>query len=118
MMRPSLTTTAPTSGFGCTRPQPRRASASARRMCSAGPASKSDADPKGEAAEERALLDHVGLARVGAAAQLPPGFGDEAEQQHGVRYIREQRGAICLEVTHKELASSVGRERRRIAHAG
>src|SRR5690606_13574607 len=107
---PSRTTTAPTSGLGCTRPQPRHASPMARRIHSrsagvgAGGIPRSGGDADGEAAEEGALLGVEANGRQRARhhvpALLPAKLETGGQDQQGEPPVDEEEEPVVREAVH------------------
>src|SRR3989441_3742106 len=93
---PSRRTTAPTKGFGATRPQPRRARSRARRMASAsGPRSEAEADADTSVDMPRGGVE---VAVAGTELLVPAGLiADLAHELHRHKVepgVREQHLAI------------------------
>src|SRR5690606_16643019 len=124
------TTTAPTRGFGCTRPQPLSASESARLMWARslgvavgamGTARRSDRETKREAAEEIAPLGiEVDAPRQRAGddirSGLPPHLAHETEDQHRPGDVAEEHEAAVVEIFERD-ADRVRSEARRVVEA-
>src|SRR6185503_1583185 len=91
-LTPPWRTTAPTRGFGATRPQPRHARSRARRIA-ARSAGVSEVDAKTRAPEDMSRLGIEIRERGGEAlvrTSLIAELGDELDEAHGQAGVREQ----------------------------
>src|SRR6185503_19845867 len=110
-LTPPWRTTAPTRGFGATRPQPRHARSRARRIA-ARSAGVSEVDAKTRSPEDMSRLGIEIRERGGEAlvrTRLIAQLGDELDEAHGPTCIGEQDLERVREVEcHRVGGESVG----------